>query len=350
MKVLHLMGGLNPSGMERMFVAASEYFRHADVQSTIVGQGPDHPFAPELQAAGYNLLTIPSIRTARGARAWRDAVQRNKPDVIHIHTEGGFAAAVLAARGGKHRAPIIRTIHNVFAPRGRAHLSRRLQGVVADRFVSVFVAPSIDVQQNELRMGRSPQIVENWVDDRFIKASAQRDQLISNSVPVAVMVGNCSVIKNHEIALQALYEHGYSVCHHGNESGASIDELRLLDLFAAEGRLLFRGEADPLESLMRGDVYVMPSQREGMSVAFLEAVSTGIPALVANVDGLRWAARMSGVDLVDGGQSAWRDALRSPLGAGAQSPVKSPEESTFDFSASRGTKEYVDVYRKVARR
>ena len=71
MKVVHLLASLRPSGMERMLVSAAPGTSpQAGVESVVVGQGLDHPFAGELRDAGYSVRTIPRVKSAEGMDVW----------------------------------------------------------------------------------------------------------------------------------------------------------------------------------------------------------------------------------------------------------------------------------------
>ena len=85
MRVIHFLASLRPSGMERMLVSAAPYFAIAGIDSVIVGQGEDHPYADELNAAGYRVRTVPGINWIRGYRAWARLLREEEPDVVHIH-------------------------------------------------------------------------------------------------------------------------------------------------------------------------------------------------------------------------------------------------------------------------
>lgn len=331
-RVLHLMGSLRPSGMERMFVSAAPYFKERGVNSLIVGQGDTHTFLSELRNVGYELTTIPDLRSLGGmVELWR-TLKTYKPDLVHIHAESAFAVSTMVIRLAVN-VPIIRTVHNVFQPSGRARLSRVLQAHIADRLVAKFIAPSPDVAQNELSFGRPTVTIANWVADEYTDQDSEVDPRL------AVMVGNCSSIKNHEMALRSLVKGGYKVAHHGDERYASTEEVALLDLLESQDDLLHRGSSSPLESLKRASLFVMPSTREGMPVALGEALSMGVPCLVADSPGLGWARGIDGVEHLPLNQELWDNALPRSGYIPQTGVLKAP-----DFSANRGVQEYTEQY------
>lgn len=345
MKVLHLMGPLRPSGMERMFLSAATHFKRAGVDAVIVGQGGDHPFAPQLVAAGYRVETIPSIKSPTGAKAWAAALRAEQPDVTHIHPEGAFAVSALVAKATLPRTPIVRTVHNVFTPTGKAELSRRLQGFAADRVVREFIAVSPDVQENERAFKRDARLIFNWVDDAYFKAREQRTAPIGR--PAAVIVGNSSPIKNHGLALHAVLMSGMDLYFHGDESGASREEVGILNELQAAGRLRHRGTSDPTPSLLRGSVFLMPSRHEGMSIALSEALVIGLPAILMEAPGSGWAANFPDVTVLPENQGAWNDAVKAAEESAHVIHAPSISEMPVDLSPKRGVTEYIDLYHMI---
>lgn len=340
------MAALRPSGMERMFESASEHFRAAGTETIIVGQGSDHPHAPELTRVGYRVEVIPSIKTYRGVSAWARLLVEVQPDVVHIHTEGAFVVSVSVAKAVLPKTPIVRTIHSIFRPTGKAKVSRRLQGLLADRAVAAFIAVSPDVRDNERSYKRNAQMIFNWVDDKYFGIRSTRASLTPGR-PAAVIVGNSSPIKNQILALQAVHASGLDLYFHGDEATATADEVQILDALEGEGRLRYRGTGDPGDSLIHGTVFLLPSQFEGFGIALAEALVSGVPAFVNDAPGLHWARSFPNVTVLQPDQHAWNIAIKTaeqkPF-----SPASTSGSLPIDLSAARGVNEYLRLYNSVA--
>lgn len=342
MHVLHLMNTLQPSGMERMLQSGAAYLASSGVRSTLLAQGQAHPYAQQLREAGFAIRTVPPLRTARGALAYSRMLAEVDADLLHVHAESAFAVSVLLAGLVKPAMPIVRTVHNIFDQGGRARLSRRTQSLVADRRVARFIAPSPDVQEIEERFGRNLTMIYNWVDDSYSASAAAG----SPDQATAVIVGNCSPVKNHAVALEALSRRKYKIHHFGSETDAPSDETRILNDLEEKGLLLHRGQGDPLEAMRSASVFVMPSLREGMGVALAEALSVGLPCLVSDVPGLQWAKGLEQVVSVEPTPEAWRAAVAQLPAVDARAqPAALP-----DFSARRGIEQYVAVYMQALER
>lgn len=340
-RVAHVLGPLRPSGMERMLVSGAPHFRDIGIENLVIGLGSDHPFAPSLRAVGNEVLEIPAFGSG-GARQLVAALMRYRPDVVHLHTEGNYLGMVAACRLGASRAPIVRTIHNAFAATGRWRKRRLMQARLADPLVFQLVVPSSDVAAIESEQGRATRTILNWVDDRFFGVRRPPQVDISSRKPIAVLVGNCSEIKRHELALHAALDAGYRVAHLGDETGASEAEVDLLNKIDARGRLIHRGVRDPIDALREADVFMMPSVREGMPVSLAEALVSGLPALISDSPGLRWAKSIPGVQVLPDEVASWSDAL-------VARPMPCPAQQVIDFSARRGVREYGALYESAIR-
>ncbi|WP_347059000.1 glycosyltransferase family 4 protein [Blastococcus sp. HT6-30] len=325
--------------MERMLVSAAPYFAAAGVESHVFGRTDAANYSERLREAGY----VVHMTSSQGMGSWRDlarTLRRGRFDVVHIHTEGKYLATVLAVvLASRGRARIVRTVHNVFNAQGLWLFKRRLQATLADPFVHVVVAPSDDVVRHERMFGRRPRLIYNWVDDEFFDVRRRRRNREEGASPaVGLIVGNCSEVKRHELALEAVSRLGHSVAHLGIETSASQQEAVLLDKLDQAGVVLVRGVGDPALIMSTASYFLMPSVWEGMGVALAEALVAGLPAVVSDSPGLQWSKGLPGVSMVPPLIDEWTAAI-DELDSGP-----APAALPIDFSASRGVSEYLSIY------
>ncbi|MGB7963256.1 MAG: glycosyltransferase family 4 protein [Propionicimonas sp.] len=347
MRVVHLLASLRPSGMERMLVSAAPYFAEAGVESVVVGQGLDHPFAEELGDAGYRVRTIPWVKSTDGLRAWMRLIREERPHVVHIHTEGAFALSVLAARRAAPDARIVRTLHSFFLAEGWWGVKRRAQAMASDRFVDAFVALGEEMARHEASFGRECVVIPNWVADRFLEVDPGGR---SKDVDIA-LVGSCAEVKRHDIVLGEALANGWTVAHLGHEGEMQAKEREQLAALASAGLLRQRGVADPLRWLLRSHVYAMPSEREGFPVALAEAISLGAVCVVASAPGFDWAMEYPLVFVPkseDGFE--WGPTLKSALDLAHAPGTPALADAQRDrarahLAARIGAEKYVGLYR-----
>lgn len=342
--VMHIFNGLSPSGMERMLLSAAPYSPIPNNKITVVGQGKNNPFAASLQEAGYSVRVVPVITSPHGFLSLLKLLREIRPSIVHIHTEGTYAQAVLATRIASKATPIVRSIHSIFRKKKAAAAYRRVVSITLDRFVTNFVACSPEVADFEEDFGRSTGVVWNWVDDRFFRL--REGQFLPTAGVVAyLMVGNCSWIKNHTMALRALQAAAgaealdFRLSHFGMEDKCDSAERMLLDSWDKRGRLSHRGPGDPAEGMRQRPTFLMPSLHEGMGVALAEAIVVGLPAVVADVPGLQWAREFPNVRHVANSVETWTEALLRPskLSSGREVDVQR-------FSAIKGITAYFALY------
>ena len=107
---------------------------------------------------------------------------------------------------------------------------------------------------------------------------------------VLVSVANCNHAKNHSALLQALPRVREAVSllylHVGKEE-PERPELVLTEQLGLQNEVRFMGsQLDPRLFFWAADVFVMPSLHEGLAVSPLEAIASGCPAVLAEVNGL----------------------------------------------------------------
>ncbi len=300
MKVLHVLGELNPSGAETMLRVAAPYFSERGVLCEILSTGTQQigSYAPKLAAVGYKIHHIPFSKSAGFFRKLHALMKKGRYDVIHLHTERANFWIGLTALMTKPRCTL-RTIHNNFEFQGTLRLVRTTQRNLLSLLGLVHVSIGKSVQNNELkRFGLKTIRVPNWYDGSTFTPCTQderksaREKLgIADNETVLVSVGNCSPVKNHSVILQAIatlpvsYRPVY--LHIGQEEEGYPERQLAVDL-GIEERVVFLGPLSDVRSVLgTADLYLMPSLYEGFGIAAVEALGMGLPAIFADVSGLR---------------------------------------------------------------
>jgi glycosyltransferase involved in cell wall biosynthesis len=274
--------------------------------------------------------------------------------VVHLHAERGnfwFALAALSAG-----AAVVRTVHNVFQFHGPLRAERSAQRRILSSLGTVHVAVSASVAENELScFGNTAQVVENWYDSAFSppspqeRATARAELGLDERRLVAASVGNCSSVKRHGVVLEAM-AHPMSPAdlmyvHVGQEDEAHSERC-LADRLGVEKRTRFLGLDHPLKVLHAADVFVMPSSHEGVGIAAIEALATGLPAILADVPGLRDLATVGpAVTLTEATPEAFARALAA---AERGEHVRGAPRALRDrFGMGRGVAMYAAIYREL---
>lgn len=297
LKVLHVMNELKPSGAESMLRLAGPRFAAAGCESHILSTGKiEGAYATALRNAGYDVHHRPHSRAPTFYLALSKWWREEGFDVIHIQSERGFFAYVLAARWAGIRR-ILRTVHNNFNFDGFLRLRRGVERRLSERLGVRIVSIGPGVHRNESeRYGVHPKMIVNWYDsERFsplevLSRIALRAKLqLPAETFILLSVGNCSKVKNHTALLNALAglkDLRWLYLHAGIEEADHPEQALATQLGIADRVSFLGATADVLPLLQASDLFVMPSLVEGMSIAALEALGVGIEILLAESPGL----------------------------------------------------------------
>jgi glycosyltransferase involved in cell wall biosynthesis len=220
-----------------------------------------------------------------------------------------------------------------------------------------YVSISTSVARNEKDRYRiDTLLIPNWFDsDHFHppsdheRAAARRQLGLAPDDKVIVSVGNCNPVKNHVAILEALAripaERRPRYLHVGGEEAGQPERALATRLGVADHVQFLGSVPDTRGALWAADAYVMPSRFEGFSIAALEALGVGLPAIVADVPGLRdlreWFPELRLVRDVDD----LAVALAEDVPAANDQPARAREQ----FGCATGVERYARLYREVAR-
>ena len=296
--VLHVLNEIQPSGAEMMLLTALPTFRALGVNLTLLATGKNRgTIAHRFESLGVEVLHLPFSFTPRYFFDVWKLFRQPRWDAIHLHSERAtfyFGLAAFAAR-----KPTVRTVHNVFRFDGFLKWRRSSQRRALEWLGVRHVAIGTSVLENEQQRFRiHPVLISNWFDDkRFRPASAGERENARSSFGIAgedrfvvVSVGNCSDTKNHKSLLRALAllepERRPLYLHAGIED-ADRSERALVAELGLGADVVFLGPISDVPTLLHAaDAFVMPSLFEGMSIAALEAVGSGVPCILSDVRGL----------------------------------------------------------------
>lgn len=358
MKVLHVLGELNPSGAETMLSAAGPLWQDFGIQAEILSTGRQiGPYAEQLNSAGYVLHHIAFQKSPRFFWLVYRLMQSKIYDVIHLHTErANFWFGLIALLTGKRT---LRTIHNTFPFTGLLGWTRKWQRHFLRQLGLTHIAISQSVQDTEYQYyGLSSPIIQNWYNsERFLptdqmqREQARADLNIAADHFVILSVGNCSLVKNHAVlidALATLKQIDWRYLHIGIEIDSS--ERQQVQALGIADRVHFYGlQTDILPYLQAADLFVMPSTYEGFGIAAIEAIATGLPALLTEVPGLTdFKNVFDGLHYCSPTAANIAKILQEIVKYGPerirQQCVENPGIAVQRFGIQRGLTSYVDFY------
>ena len=297
----------------------------------------------------------------RAYRQLKRVIDQGEYDLIHCHTPVGALLTRLAAGKARRKGTkVIYTAHGFHFYKGAPKLNwlaffpvEWLCGFLTDVLITIN-REDFCFAQKHMHAGKVCYVPGVGVDiDRFggSRETAREKLGIGNEEFVLLSVGEMTENKNHRLALQALAllpekPIRYVLVGRGErmeELQAQARELGITD------RVIFTGYRNDVSELYpAADAFFFPSFREGLSVALMEAMASGLPAIVGKIRG--------NTDLIDDGvegvympltpegaaeaiRKLYDDpALRSRLGEAAREKVRR-------FSAPEVQRKMREIYR-----
>lgn len=282
----------------------------------------------------------------------------HRTQVVHSHEFTMAVYGAVAARrvGARH----VITMHGgrYYAEAWRRRAALRWAMAHSAATTAVSGATAADLRRTLGVSDEAVRVVPNGIEMRRGRREALRLELgLRGDELLIVAIGNLYPVKGHAILLRALAEleeQGGAPAWRLAIAGRGEEEPRLRDMAADAGiasrvhLLGFRGDAPDI--LAAGDLFVMPSLSEGLPLALVEAMATGLPIIASDVGGIpEVVARDTEAVLVPAASppalaAAMRVLLgdadrRAVLGAAAQ------RRAYRDFSVATMATAYEALYR-----
>jgi len=358
LRVAHLMQYFAIGGLERMVERLSVASKSRGVESLVIGYLGDGPIRGALERQGIPTLLFDSGPGLDPKLAWRlrSVLLRERIDVLHSHHLGPFVygtpAALLA------RCPQVHTEHShelYDKPR------RQILGAIMSPLAEV-VAVSPEISEYRKRFPGRCRVIPNGVplpaDAPSMRARARALLNADEGSFVVGCAARLSPEKNHAGLLaafaQLLRDEPRSLLACAGD-GPLGDALRAqADRAGLGGRVRWLGTVEEMGQFYAAlDACVLNSDREGLPLSLLEAMSFGVPVVATEVGGVG-ALLADGAGLLVPPRAP--EALAAALSSLAQQPelaqkigrngkARIRESYSIDTMADR----YVELYREVAK-
>jgi glycosyltransferase involved in cell wall biosynthesis len=331
-RVLYVIDGLGPGGAERSLAAMSPHLVGGGIDLHIATLHDREGFLEEVLASG---AVVHSLAGGTSRRHWLRGLitllGTTRPDLVHTTLFDSDVLGRVAATF--RRVPVVSSLVNVrygdaqrreFGANQWRRAAVHGADVVTARFVRRFhavstavadeMAPALHVSRERVDViprGRDRQRLGENTPERRAKARAALG--IDDGRSVALCVARQDYAKGIDVLLPAWARvaprvDGGILLVAGRE-GTRSAELREVagSLGLDDSSLRFLGvRSDVPELLCAADVFVLPSRREGLPGALLEAMAMSVPIVATGIAATRDAvpserfARLVALDDVDG--------------------------------------------------
>ena len=230
----------------------------------------------------------------------REIIEKEQFDLIYCHTPVGAMLARLAGISARKKGTkVIYMAHGFHFYNGAPLLNWMIYYPV-EKFLSRFTDGLITINQEDYRRaqkfyaGKTILIPGVGIDlDKFQKKEPTRQEIrnklgIPDGKIILMSVGELTKRKNHMVVVEALawlkeYDILYVICGDGPlkaQLRAKAEELGVRDRLKLLG---FRKDIAELHKA--ADIFVFPSLQEGLPVALMEAMASGLPIVASKIRG-----------------------------------------------------------------
>jgi sugar transferase (PEP-CTERM/EpsH1 system associated) len=364
-RVMHLVHGLRPGGME---------FGVLKIVNALAGSGVSSSICSTVASEGMKHLVDPSVPVYEFERregndprvVWwlYRLLRRERPDILHTHAWGTLYEGLIAGRLAGVPA-IVHGEHGTLQLSPRQVTAQRWGWNRADHVLSVSsrlaerMAEAVGVPLDRVH------VIRNGVNlARFSgRRSAEARRALGASVATTVVIGAAGRlvdVKDHATFVEAIA--ALKARRHDVVGVIAGDGPLKADLEARitraglEGGVRLLGHRGDIEQVFEGlDIFVQSSKSEGMSNTILEAMASGLPVVATHVGGAdeMVVAGETGILVPPSNADRLADALERLIeGPGLRTRMgQAGRRRAFgEFSLDRMIHNYETFYRDVAGR
>ncbi len=299
-------------GPENLILALTDRLAQRGVRYVVVnlwdGDPPRVALHEEMVLRGQESHVLQTKWGMSPAIIWKlaRAIRDIQPDVLHTHDVKAEVAAVAALIG--RRRPLVGSFY------GRLQLASLFLQIADITRFGLFrcydrVLANSEAQRAELLRYRVPSrlidLLPSFVDTSLILPPTPPERLdarqalgIEGPRIVLSTIARLALNKGHTYMLQAIQDiakdhpqvlyliPGEGDMHWRGEGGLRGELERQVQALKIQENVRFLGYVENIQTVLRAtDVLVSPSLLEGMQVALLEAMATGLPIIATNIGG-----------------------------------------------------------------
>ena len=263
-------------------------------------------FRKELEEKNIKVFNVPIPRKItllkemiKSYKEIKKICEENNYEILHCHSPIGGVLARLAFRkmrkkGGK----LIYTAHGFHFFKG-APLVNWLIFYPIERFCARFTDVLITINKEDYNRAQSfkakkieyvPGIGIDTKAIKEIKVDREcklKEFNINENETVLISVGELSERKNHKVIIEAISKINkpikYLICGQGSKEAYLKDLCKNLNI---EHKVIFTGYRTDIKELLKSsDIFCFPSKQEGLPVALMEAMASGLPVVCSSIRG-----------------------------------------------------------------
>ncbi len=293
-----MLNGLSQRAVDVVF------FFHATRERHLVTP----PNVRAVRIGAFDILNRATVSSLRAERVIKNVLRSERPQVAHVSLSFSNLDATIPELCHDFEIPVVATWHAPFGPPGTfwgtaMRVIYRMYTNTLDKYDAVIV-----FSENQKRMlkkngvERAPlYVIPNGVDiEKFAPGESDYKRELGARLLISYL-GRIEPEKNVNVLCEAFTSLDLPDDHVLVIAGAGMDLGRLRRKYSDDPRIIFRGhvtDAREVQRILRAsDIYVLPSEVEGLSIAMLEAMASGAAMIVTDVGADGEAMRGAGIVL-----------------------------------------------------
>lgn len=256
------------------------------------------------------------LKNIKAYKELKKIIKNEQFNIIHCHTPvGGVIGRYAARKERKSGTIVIYTAHGFHFYKG-APLKNRIIYYPIEKYMSRYTDVLITINKEDYNLAKSKFNATNveYVRGVGINLNKYKNNInnnnylynefdLSNNKIVLLTVGELISRKNYETVINSmknLIDSGYKnvlflICGSGDLENKLKEQVKLLKLDKYIKFLGYRNDVSELLSI--SDIFVFPSFQEGLPVAVIEAMTSGLPIIASNIRGVN--------DLIENGKGGY---------------------------------------------
>jgi len=296
-KILQITGNLGIGGLERVVVNLCKHLNKDLFDVSVVCLNFLGAFADELENEGIKVYLTPKKKKIDYFLFWglKDIIGKVKPDIVHTHNTNAFIDGAIASILSKVPVKIHTDHARVFPDKKRYMIIERILSYFIDQIIAV----SHETKENLIKFEHIDQkmitVIKNGIDGTKYKKKIdigykikklkldQFKHIIGLGVRLTEQKGISYLIKAAPIILQNYPQTAFVIAGKGPLKDQLETEVSNLNL---QTNFFFLGpRLDMYEILQVLDIYVLPSEWEGLPLVILEAMAAKKAIIATNIGG-----------------------------------------------------------------
>lgn len=298
MKMVFVVDRMSVGGIERLLVDMARQLKEGGHDPVAISMAASGPLLADLEATGVRLRSITDDIKDIGffkpvmIKRLRQVIREEAPDVVHLcDIVSGHMGRIACLGLG---IPVVYALHNI-VPHGKRKY--RIAASLLSFFTDHYVAVSSEVWQKvgigQNIAGKPFSIIHNGVDERLFTAAESLD--VSHAItggegPVVISCGRLVPQKNVDLLIRSFARVLKEIPNASLLIIGDGPERERLETLAREMKVhdstFFLGFRHDVPALLKGltsmrAVMAIPSEYEGFSVAFAEALYCGLPVVIS---------------------------------------------------------------------